>query len=120
MTAKKIFESIQEEDFVINVRPVLLENNEWSGDVKLTIMVGENNPLDDEDYGNMLHFVKMICSTVPLMETSSDLRDVVNTYVLEEIYGEMEIDFEPEQKESKGKIVDITDNVHSNKFNVNF
>ena len=41
-----------------------------------------DNPLDDEDYYKVMHFAKMMCASVPVMEESEDLRDIVHEYVV--------------------------------------
>jgi hypothetical protein len=38
----------------------------------------------------MMHFTKMMCATVPLMEANEDMRNFVHTYVMEEIDNIME------------------------------
>ena len=117
MTLKKIYESMQPEDFSICIRPTLLADGNWSGDVTVSIMIGDDNPLNDEDYGNMLHFTKMVCASIPMMETSSDLRDWAHSYVMEQLEEEMEIDFEPEP--DRGKVLDRQDNVVKISFGTN-
>ena len=80
---KDYFE-VGEEDFIVRIRPSVIAN-EWTGEVDIAIMTSAQNNLDDESYGQMMHFTKMICATVPLMEVNEDMRNFVNTYVLEEI-----------------------------------
>ena len=75
------FEDIQEGDFVIRVRPTE-DAGEWTGEIDISIISQANNPLDDESYGQVMHFCKMMCATVPLMEINKDLRDLVHHYVM--------------------------------------
>jgi len=110
MIDERLVEALEVEDFIINIRPTILKNGKWSGDVNVSIMIGRDNPLDDEDYGSLLHFAKMICSTVPMMEYSEELREMVNDYVLK--YGDKGSDsdliFTPDDR---GKVLDRKDNV---------
>jgi len=110
MIDERLVEALQTEDFIINIRPTILKSGKWSGDVNVSIMIGRDNPLDDEDYGSLLHFAKMICSTVPMMEYSEELREMVNDYVLK--YGdkgnESDLVFTPDDR---GKVLDRKDNV---------
>lgn len=110
MIDEKIIDSLEKEDIVLCLRPTVTNGSEWSGDVSISIMAGRNNPLNDEDYYSLLHFAKMVCASVPIMEKSEELRDVIHNYVLEEIDMENELDVELEDSD-RGKVLDIKDNV---------
>ena len=69
-------ESIDEGDFVIRVRPTEI-NGEWTGEIDISIISQANNPLDDEGYTQLMHFCKMMCATIPLMEANQELRELV-------------------------------------------
>ncbi len=67
------------------------------------------------DYGNVMHFVKMMCATVPLMEQQEEMRNAVHDYVMNVIDNEMEIDVELEdeigvQKTYDGNVVHLNFN----------
>ncbi len=110
MMDEKVLESLEKEDVVICIRPTVLNGNEWSGDVNISVLAGRDNPLHDDDYYSLLHFAKMVCATVPMMETSPDLRNIAHDYVMTEVDNqELEIDFEPES--NRGKVLDRKDNV---------
>lgn len=110
MIDEKIIDSLEKEDIVLCLRPTVTNGSEWSGDVSISIMAGRDNPLNDEDYYSLLHFAKMVCASVPIMEKSEELRDVIHNYVLEEIDMENELDVELEDSD-RGKVLDIKDNV---------
>ena len=110
MIDKQITDSLKQEDIVVCIRPAIINNSEWSGDVSISIMAGRDNPLNDEDYYSLLHFAKMVCASVPIMEKSEELRDVIHNYVLEEIDMENELDVQLEESD-RGKVLDRTDNV---------
>ena len=76
------YENILEEDFVIRVRPTV-NDGEWTGEVDISIIAGADNPLNDEGYSQLMHFCKMMCSTVPIMEQDETIRNLVHTYVME-------------------------------------
>ena len=75
-------ESIKEQDFVIRIRPTEIDG-EWTGEIDISIISQPEKPLDDESYTQVMHFCKMMCATVPLMEANKDLRDLVHNYVME-------------------------------------
>ena len=45
-----------------------------------------------------MHFCKMMCATVPIMEQEESIRNIVHEYVTKVIDNEMEIDVELEEK----------------------
>ena len=50
---------LKPEDFVIQVKPHV-DKEGWTGDVSLSIMIGKDNPLNDEDFEAMLNFTRNI------------------------------------------------------------
>ena len=108
------YEGIEDEDFVIRVRPTV-DNGEWTGEVDISIIAGADNPLDDEGYSQLMHFCKMVCSTVPIMEADETIRNLVHTYVTEVVDNETGFDVELEkelgvEKEYDGNVVHLTFN----------
>ena len=75
-------ESIDEGDFVIRIRPSEVDG-EWTGEVDISIISQANNPLNDEGYTQVMHFCKMMCASIPLMEMDENLRNLVHNYVME-------------------------------------
>lgn len=98
---------IKEEDFVIQIKPHV-DSKGWTGDVSLSIMVGKNNPLNDDDFEAMLDFTRQICATVPLMEHNKIFRDAVEEEANKHLPIEDVFDI-PEN--SKGKVMEIDDNI---------
>ena len=92
----KLSKEIRNEDFVIRVRPFADDNGKWSGEVDISIMAMPDNPMDDEDYYQVMHFSKMMCASVPVMEEVEELRNIVHEYVIKVIDKEMDIDVELE------------------------
>jgi len=74
--------SIEEDDFVIRIRPTHIDG-EWTGELDISIISQEGNDLNDEGYGQIMHFCKMMCATVPLMEMDEKLRNLIHSYVME-------------------------------------
>ena len=103
---KKLMTEVNEEDFLIRVRPFANDEGAWSGEVDISIMAMPDNPLDDEDYYKVMHFAKMMCASVPVMEESEELRDVVHEYVVNVLDNEMEIDVELEEEVGVEKTYD--------------
>ena len=82
--------TIDDEDFIIRIRPSIEDGGEWTGEIDISIISQPDNPLNDEGYGQIMHFCKRMCATVPLMESDEQLRDTVHSYVLEVVDNEPE------------------------------
>ena len=81
MDREQIRKQINDEDFIIRVRPFVDEEGVWSGEVDLSIITLPGNPLDDDAYYNIMHLVKMMCASLPIMEEIETIRDVMHKYV---------------------------------------
>jgi len=106
MDMKKIKKQLQDEDFIIRVRPFADDDGGWTGEVDISIIAFPENPLEDDDYGQLMHFSKMMCAAVPVMEQAKEIRDVINEYVLNVIDNEMDISVELEEEMGVEKTYD--------------
>jgi len=75
-------------------------------------MAFPDNPMDDDGYNQIMHFCKMICATVPIMEQEESIRKLVHEYVETMIDNEIDIDVELEEeckveKEYDGNVVHL-------------
>jgi Na+-transporting NADH:ubiquinone oxidoreductase subunit NqrA len=95
---EKLAKEVSEEDFLIRVRPFANDDGRWSGEVDISIMAMPDNPMDDEDYYQVMHFAKMMCASVPVMEEVEELRNIVHEYVTKVLDTEMDIDVELEEE----------------------
>ena len=102
----KMFKEMREEDFMIRVRPFADEDGSWNGEVDISIMYGDDNPMNDEDFHQLLHFTKMMCASVPVMEEVKELRNIVHEYVTKIIDKEMDISIELEEQAGVEKSYD--------------
>ncbi|OUU09825.1 MAG: hypothetical protein CBB98_09740 [Rhodobacteraceae bacterium TMED38] len=100
--------NISKEDFIIRIRPMLDKYNSWTGQVDITIVTFPENPLDDDDYSQLTHFSKMVCSSVPIMEEVEQVREMFHNYAMaqDEVIVDMEESNEVE-KTYDGNIVHI-------------
>ncbi len=89
--------SFEDEDFVIRVRPSL-NGDDWTGEIDISIISQANNPLNDEGYNQVMHFCKMMCATVPIMEQDETIRNLVHTYVMEVVDKETTVVVEEEDE----------------------
>jgi len=91
---------------MIRVRPYADEDGIWSGEVDISIMYGDDNPMNNDDFHQVLHFTKMMCAAVPVMEEVEELRNIVHEYVMKVIDKEMHIDVELEEEAGVEKTYD--------------
>ena len=103
---EKLAKEVNEEDFLIRVRPFANDEGRWSGEVDISIMAMPDNPMDDEDYYQVMHFAKMMCASVPVMEEVEELRNIVHEYVTKVIDTEVNIDVELEEEAGVEKTYD--------------
>jgi predicted RNA-binding protein Jag len=103
---EKLASEVNEEDFLIRVRPFANDDGRWSGEVDISIMAMPDNPMDDEDYYQVMHFAKMMCASVPVMEEVEELRNIVHEYVTKVLDTEMDIDVELEEEAGVEKTYD--------------
>tara|TARA_X000001388_G_scaffold76353_1_gene73490 strand:- start:761 stop:1129 length:369 start_codon:yes stop_codon:yes gene_type:complete len=115
MNKDELLNNFNDEDFVIRIRPFADDEGQWNGEIDISIMAFPENPLEDEDYGNIMHFTKMVCASVPVMEQEENIRNIMHEYVLKVLDNEMEIDVELEEemgveKTYDGNVVHLTFN----------
>jgi sulfate adenylyltransferase subunit 1 (EFTu-like GTPase family) len=103
---EKLAKEVSEEDFLIRVRPFANDDGRWSGEVDISIMAMPDNPMDEEDYYQVMHFAKMMCASVPVMEEMEELRNIVHEYVTKVMDNEMDIDVELEKEAGVEKTYD--------------
>jgi len=103
---EKLANEVNEEDFLIRVRPFANDEGRWSGEVDISIMAMPDNPMDDEDYYQVMHFAKMMCASVPVMEEVEELRNIVHEYVTKIIDTGIDIDVELEEEAGVEKTYD--------------
>ena len=101
--------SLEGEDFVLRIRPETDEDGEWTGEIDMAIITQPDNNLGDEDYSQIMHFCKMLASTVPVMELNEDFREMVHRYVMTMKDIEYDVDLEdgPKIIGEKGNVIKI-------------
>ena len=62
--------------------------------------------LKDDDFYQVLHFTKMMCAAMPVMEEVKELRNIVHEYVTTVIDNEVDIDVELEEEVGVEKTYD--------------
>lgn len=107
--SNKNYERIESEDFIIRVRPFRDSEGMWNGEIDMAIVTQPDNDLDDEDYNQMMHFCKMLASSIPVMELNEDFRELVHQYVVNRVDREYQVELEDKPKvvSKDGNVVKI-------------
>ena len=92
-------------DFIIRIRRFQHSDGMWTGEVDITVVATQENDMEEEDYSQVMHFCKMVASTVPLMESNEQYRKLLHEYV------KNNIDAEETVSKKESKIIDKTANV---------
>ena len=71
---------IENEDFVIRVRPTFTKQGGWTGDAHVSVITSSDNQLTEEVYRGMELFVRMILSALPVMEQDEYVREQIYKY----------------------------------------
>ena len=90
-------------DFAIRVRPHML-GDIWDGAVDISIMWDGSNVLSEDDFVNLMHLTKMICTSVPLMEDNPHFRNNISDFV-DSVYDHVGKD--PDIQESTKPIAEV-------------
>ena len=106
---KERFDKVKKEDFIIRIRPYIDGEGSWNGDIDVAIITQPENNLEDEDYFQVMHFCKMIASSIPVMELNEDFRELVHDYVVEKVDNntEVEVEDKPKVLSEDGNVVEI-------------
>tara|TARA_R100001510_G_scaffold33892_1_gene30339 strand:+ start:624 stop:995 length:372 start_codon:yes stop_codon:yes gene_type:complete len=113
MDREQMRKQINDEDYIIRIRPSVDEEGVWSGEVDLSIITLPGNPLDDDAYDSIMHLVKMMCASLPIMEEIETIRNVMHDYVKamnDDIDIEVQLEKELENKVEKvydGNVIKI-------------
>ena len=55
---------LDKNDYTVRIKPMLDIKGRWTGQIDMSIVTQPGNDLSDDDYYSLMHFVKMICSSV--------------------------------------------------------
>ena len=111
---------IDQNDFIVRVRPYQNDDGSWNGDIDLAIISQPNNNLSDDDYYQMMYFCKMMSSTVPIMDQNPKIREIVSDYVENYVDNKVDVsledEYEVDEQDTKPKITSFDGNIISIDF----
>lgn len=98
------------EDFILKVNPHLNSEGKWNGGIEIAIVPNPDNPLDDDDYYQVEHICKMLCSTLNFLESAPDFREKINDYVVNVFDKQKKKEYKDDTKakEYKDNIINVT------------
>ncbi len=86
---KNIHMKIDDQDILVRMQPILDHQNNWTGDVNLSVMDSATNPLSDRDYDDMMFFARMCLVGIDLMRSDEDVSKKIYHIVKDEVDKEM-------------------------------
>jgi len=111
--------NILENDIIIRLRPHTNEDKTyWTGGIDVDVISSEDNTLSDHSYTEVMHFSKMVASSIPVMEENEDLRNAIHDFVNEYIDNENEDMVQTsETNDNKEKVIGEEGNIVKINFN---
>jgi hypothetical protein len=68
-------------NFLIYVEPSFSENDEWTGEVEVSVCYSEDNTLDESSFEILFTLTNLICSSVPFFEEHPEIMSLAKSYM---------------------------------------
>lgn len=107
MKIADILNDLKPEDFVIRITPYHREGS-WDGDIQVSLVSSEDNPLGEEDFAYLSHLCSMLCSVIPVIEEDEYVRDSLHNYVLNRLNDEVPNVSEKPSYTADGNVLTLT------------
>lgn len=113
MNLKDILNDLKPEDFVIRITPYH-EDGTWDGDVQVSLVSSEENPLGEEDFAYLSHLCSMLCSVIPVIEEDEYVRDALHSYVTNRLDNEIPDVADEPNYTADGNVLTLTSKTRGN------
>jgi len=97
-------------DYIIRLSPFVDEKGNWTGELMVGTISTEDNVMSDNDHYQLMHLTQMVCASIPAMEESEEVRQLL-TDLVDDSMPNLSEDVEEESK-----ISSVDKNVISVKF----
>lgn len=98
-----VFVDFDPNDYIIRLSPFLDEQGNWTGELMVgSVTTGENN-LSDEDHFSLMQLTQLVCASVPALEESEQVRNILTSIVEDSSYDEPEV--------AQSKVQEVKENV---------
>ena len=97
-------------DYIIRLSPFVDEKGNWTGELMVGTISTEDNVMNDTDHYQLMHLTQMVCASIPAMEESEEVRQLL-TDLVDDSMPNLSEDVEEESK-----ISSVDKNVISVKF----
>ena len=98
---------IDPKSFCIQLKPVVDEDFVWTGELEVSIITDEHNPLERESYLHMKHLSDIVACSVAYMEKNPHMIKEIEKFIEEPDEDDLNIDFEPEIEYTESNIVKL-------------
>lgn len=111
MNDENILIDFHPNDYIIRLSPFLDEKGNWTGELMVGTISTEDNVMNDNDHYQLMHLTQMVCASIPAMEESEEVRQLL-TDLVDDSMPNLSEDVEEEES----KISSVDKNVISVKF----
>ena len=110
MNEENVLIDFHPNDYIIRLSPFLDEKGNWTGELMVGTISTEDNAMNDNDHYQLMHLTQMVCASIPAMEESEEVRQLL-TDLVDDSMPNLSEDVEEESK-----ISSVDKNVISVKF----
>ena len=110
MNDENILIDFHPNDYIIRLSPFLDKKGNWTGELMVGTISTEDNVMNDTDHYQLMHLTQMVCASIPAMEESEEVRQLL-TDLVDDSMPNLSEDVEEESK-----ISSVDKNVISVKF----
>lgn len=111
MNEENVLIDFHPNDYIIRLSPFLDEKGNWTGELMVGTISTEDNVMNDNDHYQLMHLTQMVCASIPAMEESEEVRQLL-TDLVDDSMPNLSEDVEEEES----KISSVDKNVISVKF----
>tara|TARA_R110002020_G_scaffold136070_4_gene303695 strand:+ start:2041 stop:2376 length:336 start_codon:yes stop_codon:yes gene_type:complete len=111
MNDENILIDFHPNDYIIRLSPFLDKKGNWTGELMVGTISTEDNVMNDTDHYQLMHLTQMVCASIPAMEESEEVRQLL-TDLVDDSMPNLSEDVEEESK-----IISVDENIINVKFN---
>ena len=81
MNEENVLIDFHPNDYIIRLSPFLDEKGNWTGELMVGTISTEDNAMNDNDHYQLMHLTQMVCASIPAMEESEEVRQLLTDLV---------------------------------------
>lgn len=101
-----VFVDFDANDYIIRLSPFLDEQGNWTGELMVGSVTTGENSMTDEDHFSLMQLTQLVCASVPALEESEQVRNILTNIVEDISYDEPEV-VESKVQEVKENVIRV-------------